>query len=169
MEGKVVLEKNYRVDFLSMKWGIKNAETDRIVGRIRLNDPPKDVGKVKISLTFDVFSMEAETNSSPPNAEGVVTHTLKPKKVDVLNLSFKLDEFGFKREHNCVEGNFCYDFQKHPDWHRMFLSDVRVKGEPVTYQTTFNISADLNRSLFSLSKPEREESDNHVSGKKRRK
>jgi hypothetical protein len=156
-EGKMVIGKNYKVDIVKMTWGMKDNATDRIVGTVRLYaTKPEDVFN-PIALTFDVFSKKAVAKEKTP-APAIGTSTLdnvgpQAEKIDTIDFTFDFHAYGYKFMRLYYEGDFCVEVAKNPEASRMTLCNVKVNGEPVTYQTVFNINATLNKTSFSPSEP----------------
>lgn len=132
-EGKTVMDKDCRFEIVKMKWGLKDKETDRLLGTARLYVDESQAYE-QVVLTFDVYDMKAE-------------------KIDTLDVEFTLREYGYKRGRSYLQGEFCVDFGHPEDANRLTLKNAKFSGDAVTYRTKFNISGSLNRTRFQLRKP----------------
>lgn len=157
LEGKPVLNKTYKVDIVKMDWGSKDKGTDRILGTVRLYVSDPSEAYQPITLTFDVYGKKMATNAAaaktvggqPTGEAGVLT----AEKIDTVEFTFDFHRYGYKLMRTYVEGDFCADFSGNPDACRLFLANVKVAGQPVTYQTSFNVSASLLKTSFTLAEP----------------
>jgi hypothetical protein len=157
LEGKPVLDKTYKVDIVRMDWGSKDKDTDRILGTVHLYVSNPSEALQPITLTFDVYGKKMATNAAPaktvagqPTGE---TGVLKAEKLGTVEFTFDFQRYGYKFMRTYVEGDFCADFAGKPDACRLFLVNVKVSGQPVTYQTSFNVSASLLKTAFTLAEP----------------
>jgi len=135
-EGKMVSGRDSEVDIMKMKWGKLDTERDRIIGTVRVYDQrvvqhPYDH---TFALTFD-FNDKAG------------------QRLDSLETTFSFKTYGYITRGLYVEGEFCVDLDVNPERRRVNLVNVKIGGEPVKYQTKFNISPSLMRTGFTLPKP----------------
>ena len=156
-EGKTVLDKDYKVDIIRMSWGSKNKDTDRIIGTVRLYITRPEEAYSPITLAFDVFSKNAETNESSST-----TAAAKPtgpaaapqaEKLDTIEFTIDFHKYGYRSMRQYVDGEFCVDVPRNAEANRLALSNVKVSGEAVNYQTTFNISSSLFKTSFTMPEP----------------
>ena len=156
-EGKTVLEKNYKVGIIKMNWGSKDKETDRLVGTVRLYITRIDEAYSPTTLTFDVYSRKMVASTPPQTGpDGKPTGYSAPpqaEKIDTIEVAFDFRKYGYRNMRTYVEGDFCVDFARNTEANRLTLCNVKVSGETVTYQTTFNISASLLKTNFTLPEP----------------
>lgn len=150
-EGKTVMDKDYKVDIVKMQWGIKDKETDRLIGKARLYGLTYDAYS-DITLTFDVYGRGSVSNDS---AKVKQTGMASPKaeKIDTFECTFNFRKYGYKKAKEYVEGDFCVDFAKFGDAGRLELSNIKVTRVPVTYCTKFNITSSLIKSNFQIPEP----------------
>lgn len=151
-DGKEVMDKTYKVDVLKMQWGTSDRATDRLTGTVRVYLEQDEDPYQGITLVFDVFSRKASTNEVRETATGQ-RKSPKAEKIDTIEAAFDFHKFGYKRARNYIEGEFCFDFDKKADAARLQLSSVRLKGESVTYVTTFNMNSSLLKTNFKIAEP----------------
>ena len=156
-EGKTTLAKDYKVDITRMNWGTKDKETDRILGTVRLYVTRPEEYYSPISLTFDVFSKKAVSNAPPAAAvDGKAPATAaapQAEKIDSFDITIDFHKYGYRVMRAYIEGEFCVDLARNMEANRLTLSNVKVNGESVTYQTTFNINESLFKTSFALPEP----------------
>ncbi|MEI6210857.1 MAG: hypothetical protein WCR06_04455 [bacterium] len=156
-EGKTVLSKDYKVDITRMNWGTKDKETDRIMGTARLYVTSSEEYYSPIALTFDVFSKNSVSNALPAatvNGKPVgASAAPQAEKIDSFEITINFRKYGYRVMRSYIEGDFCVDLARNREANRLTLSNVKVNGEAVTYQTTFNINESLLKTSFTLSEP----------------
>jgi hypothetical protein len=136
-EGKKVFNTASELIIVKMKWGLRDKESDRLIGEIKLSE--KLHVPCTVTLVFDVFSKKI--------VDG------EPEKLDTINVEFQFGYYGYFQRRGFFEGEFCVDFTPPEGANRITLVNTLYEGRSAIYQTDFNINNSLIRTSFKLPEP----------------
>jgi len=141
-EGKVVKAGKSTTEVGMMRWGNNLLGEDRLVGKVRRFDIPKDLSSSEVRRELEkdiVLTFDAYDN--------------KKNRLDTIDLKFSMVTYGYKRSsRGYYEGQFCVDFKKIGGAYKISLVNIGVGDISVIYKT-FNISMDLHKTGFKIPEP----------------